>query len=105
MDDWQVLAIVAAWIIGIVILIVRFKVNPIIALVVGALGMGLSLGLGVEGTTEAVMTGFGEVMLEIGLLIGWGVIMGSMLYQMGAIQRLVAVIIKLFGRKTPMDSA
>lgn len=101
MDDWQVLAIVAAWIIGIVILIVRFKVNPIIALVVGALGMGLSLGLGVEGTTEAVMTGFGEVMLEIGLLIGWGVIMGSMLYQMGAIQRLVAVIIKLFGRKTP----
>src|SRR5215203_4998233 len=99
MSEIAVIANTAAAIIAVVVMIVRFKLNPVISLVVGSAYLGLAVGLGVEKTIEAITTGFGEIMTEVGLLIAFGVLMGAMLQQTGAIQRLVAALLKVFGPK------
>jgi H+/gluconate symporter-like permease len=68
-----------------------------VSLVVGSAYLGLAVGLGVEKTIDSIMTGFGDIMAEVGLLIAFGVLMGAILQQTGAIQRLVQTLLKLFG--------
>jgi H+/gluconate symporter-like permease len=89
----------AVAIIAVVVMIVRFKFNPVVWLVVGSAYLGLAVGLGVEKTIDSIMTGFGDIMAEVGLLIAFGVLMGAILQQTGAIQRLVQTLLKLFGPK------
>lgn len=86
-------------IIGVVVMIVRFKFNPVVSLVVGSAYLGLAVGIGVQETIDAIMKGFGDIMAEVGLLIAFGVLMGAILQQTGAIQRLVQTLLKLFGPK------
>ncbi|WP_280264903.1 GntP family permease [Nocardia wallacei] len=84
-------------ILAVVLLIVRFKFNPAVSLVIGSAYLGLTAGLGTEKTIETITKGFGDIMAEVGLLIAFGVLMGAMLQQTGAIQRLVGALLKVFG--------
>jgi len=102
MSDTAVLTSTAVAVVAIVVLIVRFRFDPVVALVAGSLFLGLVGGLGPTGTVDTVLSGFGDIMTEIGLLIVFGVLLGSMLSEMRAIQRLVAVLLAVFGpRGTP----
>lgn len=62
-----------------VLLITRFRVNPVIALLLSSSYLGTTSGLGVDGTIEAITRGFGDLMAEIGLLVAFGVLAGSLL--------------------------
>lgn len=100
MDSSTMLLIhTAITIVGIVALIVGTKMNPVIVLVLGALYLGVAGGLGVEGTTTAVATGFGNLMAEVGLVIGFGVLLGAMLAATGTLQRVVDAMLRLVGAK------
>ena len=99
MSDVAIMINTAVAILAVVVLIVRFKFNPVVSLVLGSLYLGLSTKLGIEKTIEAVTGGFGEIMAEVGLLIAFGVLMGAMLQEMGAIQRLVGTLLRWFGPK------
>jgi GntP family gluconate:H+ symporter len=99
MSDAGVLINTAVAILAIVVLIVRFRVNPVISLVVGSLYLGLVSKLGLDKTIETITGGFGDIMAEVGLLIAFGVLMGSILQELGAIERLVKHLLRLFGPK------
>ncbi|PPF13393.1 gluconate permease [Rathayibacter rathayi] len=99
MPEWYTLGVVALVIVVVVVAIVRFRFNPVLALAVGAAAIGLLTGLGPVDTVSTMTTGFGEVMTEAGLLIGWGVLIGAMLNEMGAVVRLVEGLLRVFGRR------
>jgi H+/gluconate symporter-like permease len=99
MADTAVIINTAVAILAVVVMIVRFKFNPVVSLVVGSAYLGLAVGLGVEGTVDAITGGFGEIMAEVGLLIAFGVLMGAILQRTGAIQRLVEKLLRMFGAK------
>ncbi|GAB78879.1 H+/gluconate symporter [Austwickia chelonae] len=84
-------------IVAIVLLIIRAKVDPIIALVLGCLYLGLAGGVGFEGTVKAITGGFGDIMAKIGLLIGFGVLIGSLLHTTDTFGRLVQALLRYFG--------
>lgn len=93
-------------ILAVVLLIIRLKIDPVIALVIGSIYLGLAGGLGYHGTITAIIDGFGGIMAEVGLLIGFGVLIGSLLLSMQALQRLVALLLKMLGaRKLPYAMA
>ncbi|KAA0082653.1 gluconate permease [Mycolicibacterium sp. P9-64] len=99
MSDTAVIVNTAVAILAVVVMIVRFKLNPVVALVVGSAYLGLAVGLGVEATIKAITEGFGGIMADVGLLIAFGVLMGAILQQTGAIQRLVELLLRVFGPK------
>src|SRR6478672_7373679 len=99
MSDVGILINTAIAVAAVVLLIVRFKFNPVVSLVVGSAYLGLTTGLGTAETVKVISTGFGDIMAEVGLLIAFGVLMGAMLKEMGAIQRLVETLLRIFGPK------
>lgn len=98
-SDTFTLVITAVAILGVVVLITRFRLNPVVALVLGSVFLGLAIGLGPAETISTVTGGFGSIMTEVGLLITFGVLLGSMLSEMNAIQRLVSHLLRIFGAK------
>ncbi|ALL78066.1 gluconate transporter [Pseudonocardia sp. EC080610-09] len=93
-------------IIAVVLLIMALKVDPIISLITGSLYLGLASGLGFEATLGAIVDGFGSIMAEVGLLIGFGVLIGSLLFAMRALQRLVGLLLDGLGaRRLPYAMA
>lgn len=97
MSDLATMLNTAAAIMAVVVLITRFKFNPAVSLVIGAAYLGLTSGLGAAKTVETISTGFGDIMAEVGLLVAFGVLMGAMLQETGAIQRLVGTLVRLLG--------
>ncbi len=77
----------------IVLLIIRAKVDPVISLIIGSLYLGIATGVGLMATLTAITAGFGEIMAEVGLLIGFGVLIGAMLHAMGAFRKMVAMLV------------
>ena len=90
------IAIIAA-----IVLIIRFKVDPVISLVLACIYLGLAAGLGAEGTIEQITGGFGEIMVEVGLLIGFGVLIGALMHSMGTFRDLVEILARRVGRRLP----
>ena len=89
-------------ILGIIFLIVKLKLHPAYALLAGILYLGISAGLGLTGTLESLTGGFGDILAKIGLLIAFGITMGTALSEMGAIDRIVRSLLRIFGpRRSP----
>lgn len=78
-------------------LIIRLRVNPVISLVLGSLYLGLASGVGFTDTLEAITLGFGEIMTKVGLLIGFGVVIGALLHATGAFKRMVSALVSAVG--------
>jgi gluconate:H+ symporter, GntP family len=78
-------------------LIIGLKVDPVISLLLASLYLGLASGVGFAGTIEAIAVGFGEIMAEVGLLIGFGVLIGAFLHSAGAFHRLLDVFVRMVG--------
>lgn len=81
----------------VIALIISLKVDPVISLVIASLYLGLASGVGFAGTIEAITFGFGEIMTEVGLLIGFGVLIGALLHGTGAFRKLVTVLVRRVG--------
>ena len=81
-------------IVAIIFLIIKVKVDPIISLMLGALYLGIATGVGLNETVVAIAAGFGEIMQKIGLLIGFGVLMGALLHAVGAFKAMVEALVK-----------
>ncbi|ROR91958.1 GntP family permease [Nocardioides aurantiacus] len=88
-----------------ILLIIRFKVDPVISLLLACVYLGLATGLGATGTVEEITSGFGDIMAEVGLLIGFGVLIGALLHAMGTFSDLVAILARRVGGKLPYAMA
>lgn len=84
-------------IVVVIVLIIPLKVDPVISLVTASLYLGLAAGVGFEGTIEAITGGFGDIMAKVGLLIGFGVLIGSLLHSTGAFRKLVLLLVRRVG--------
>lgn len=78
-------------------LIIWLKVDPVISLVTASLYLGLASGVGLADTIKAITVGFGEIMTEVGLLIGFGVLIGALLHGTGAFRKLVTLLVRRVG--------
>jgi H+/gluconate symporter-like permease len=80
-------------------LIIWAKVDPVISLVVASLYLGLAAGVGFADTVAAITGGFGSIMAEVGLLIGFGVLIGALLHSLGTFRKLVAALLGVVGAR------
>lgn len=78
----------------ILFLILYAKLNPAISLIIGSLYLGLTMGLGMTDTVDAISEGFGNIMAGIGLPIGFGVIIGQLMSDSGAAHKIAHTLIK-----------
>ena len=83
----------------VVALIIWVKVDPVISLVIASLYLGLAAGVGFLDTLTAITEGFGAIMAEVGLLIGFGVLIGALLHSLGTFRKLVRALLRVVGTR------
>ena len=86
----------------ILFLVLKFKINPVISMILASLYMGISCSLGFMDTITSINSGFGSLMTGIGFPKGFGIMMGQILEDSGAAESLAKSILKAFpGKKAP----
>ncbi|MGH3353636.1 MAG: GntP family permease, partial [Nocardioides sp.] len=105
------LLLCAAAIAVLLVLIIKVKLEPFIALFISGIGLAVVAGLSVDqmvGTAlsskeSLIETGFGGVLGHIALIIGLGTVLGSLLERSGGADVLASRLIRIFGeRGTPV---
>ena len=94
--------LIIAAIIGLVILlllIIRFKLPAMIAILVGAVLIGLGAGMSFDQIVAAVDDGVGNTLKGIALLVGLGSMFGSILEISGGAQVLAVSMVDRFGER------
>ena len=86
-------------IILLIVLILKTKVPPFLALIIAAVTVGLIGGMPPTDIPGSITTGFGGTLGSIGIIIGFGVMMGQIFEKTGAAERMALTFIKLFGKK------
>ncbi len=82
-----------------IFLVLRTKVHALIALVTAAAIAGLSAGMAPDAAIKSITTGFGSTLSTIGLVVGFGVMMGAILEASGAAERLALTMIRWLGKR------
>ena len=84
----------------IIVGIVRFKVHPFFVLLIAAIGYGFITGMNVTQIISAINDGFGSIMGKIGLIIFFGVVIGTVLEKSGGAMVIATRLINLIGEKS-----
>ena len=92
--------LVLAALIGLVILlvlIIKFNVQAMIAILIGAICIGLLAGMPTQDIISAVNDGIGNTLKGIALLVGLGSMFGAILEVSGGAQTIAVTMVKKFG--------
>lgn len=99
----------AIGIIVLIFLVLKTKVQAFLALIISTIIVGVVGGMPLTNITlddgktfgiiNSITTGFGGTLGSIGIIIGFGVMMGQIFEVTGAAKRMAFTFLKLFGKK------
>lgn len=92
-------AIILLSLIGLIVLISYFKVNAFLSFLLISIATGLALGIPLDGIVKSVEKGIGSIMGSLTLILVLGAMLGKLVAESGAADRIAAVMVKLFGEK------
>ncbi|WP_336966511.1 gluconate:H+ symporter [Sphingobium aquiterrae] len=98
-DDLQLIVAAVSGIGLSVLLIVKGRLHPFIALLCGAFATGLIAGLSTEDTAKAVQKGVGDILGGTGLVVALGLSLGAMLQLSGGASSLARAALGITGQK------
>jgi len=93
------LLIVAAAIVGLVLLVAGLKVHPFLAFVLVAAAAGLALGMPPEAIPAAIRKGIGDVFGSLAIVIVAGAMLGRLVVESGAAGRIAQTLVAAFGER------
>ncbi|MBM3114530.1 GntP family permease [Jeongeupia naejangsanensis] len=93
------LVIVGFGILALLVLIMRFKLNTFISLIIVSFGVALALGMPLKDIVKTIEAGLGGTLGHLALIFGLGAMMGKLIADAGGAQRIAMTLIKKFGEK------
>jgi len=94
----QMIIGLAIGILALILMILKTKIHVFLALIIASVIVGIVGGLDPIATVSAITTGFGNTLGSIGIIIGFGVMMGKMLELSEAAEKMALTFLKLFGK-------
>ncbi|WP_207434394.1 gluconate:H+ symporter [Sabulibacter ruber] len=91
------LLLVAAAVLALLILMIFLRLNAFLALILVALCLGIAEGMPVKEAITSVQNGIGSTLGSIALILGFGSMLGSLISDSGAAQRISLSLIQKFG--------
>ena len=81
------------------LLIIKFKLNAFVALLLTAFGTGVLVNMPLADVAQTVTDGFGGTLGGIGMVTGLGVMLGKFMFESGGIESISNKILGAFGEK------
>ena len=101
MNDVSVIRVIIGLVVAIGLIlyfVTRTKIQVFLAMIIGSVCAGLIAGLPSADVLAAIKSGFGSTLGSIGIIIGFGVMMGAIFEASGAAKRMALTFIKLLGK-------
>jgi GntP family gluconate:H+ symporter len=92
-----VIALIA--VVGLVVLIARFRLHSFLALIIASLFVGLCSAMPLQDIGNSFQEGVGAVLGSIAMVIGLGTVLGKLLAESGGAERIARTLIGVFGPK------
>ncbi|KMN10262.1 GntP family permease [Pseudomonas helleri] len=86
-------------IIGLIVLITRFKIHPFIALIIASAFLGLTTGMPTDQILKSFQEGFGGVLGFVGIILALGTMLGKMMADSGGADQIARTLIRAFGKE------
>ncbi|WHY67844.1 GntP family permease [Neobacillus sp. SuZ13] len=93
------LVIVAIGIIALLILIMGFKLNTFVSLIIVSFGVAIGLGMKLDEIIATIEAGLGGTLGHIALIFGLGAMLGKLIADSGGAQRIAMTLVNKFGEK------
>lgn len=93
------LLIVILGIILLFILIAKFKLNAFITFIIVSLFVGIAEGMKLESVLESIQNGIGNTLGFLVMILGFGAMLGKLVADSGAAQRITSKLVSKFGIK------
>ena len=95
----RLLIAAAVGIIVLLLLIIKFKLHPVISMMIAAIIIGVGAGMPLTMISDTVEKGVGKTLQGIALLVGLGSMFGGILEVSGGAQRIAQTLIDKLGQK------
>jgi GntP family gluconate:H+ symporter len=89
----------ASSVIGLILLIVVGKLNPFLCLLLVSLALAVAAGMPLEKIVGSFETGMGNTLGHLAIVIGLGTMLGKMMAESGASERIAETLIDLLGER------
>lgn len=93
------LIIVALGVLLLLVLILVFKLNSFVSLIIAALVVGIAEGMPISEVIVSIQKGVGSTLGFLALILGFGAMLGKLVADSGAAQRISTSLIESFGKK------
>ncbi|OAB30012.1 gluconate permease [Paenibacillus macquariensis subsp. defensor] len=93
------LVIVAIGILALLVLIMGFKLNTFISLIIVSFGVALALGMPLNEIVKTIEAGLGGTLGHLALIFGLGAMLGKLIADSGGAQRIAMTLVNKFGEK------
>src|ERR1041384_1234683 len=97
--DTALLCYTVVAIVGIIVLVARFKLHAFLALLLASLFVGVCAGTKPIEVAKAFQDGLGVTLSSIAVVVGLGTMLGKMLAESGGAEVIANSFIKLFGER------
>ena len=98
-DPTRLMIAAAVGILVLLVLIIKFKLHPVLSMMVAAIIIGVGAGMPLSMISDTVEKGVGKTLQSIALLIGLGSMFGGILEESGGAQKIASTLIDKFGEK------
>ncbi|MBT9333096.1 gluconate:H+ symporter [Paracidobacterium acidisoli] len=88
-----------ASIIGLIVLIAVFKLNPFLSLFIASLSLALVAGMSLQTIVHSFELGVGGTLGHIAIVVALGTMLGKMMAESGGAAQIAHTLIRLFGEK------
>mgnify|MGYP006293562155 CR=1 FL=1 len=83
----------------VLLVIIKFKTNPFISLLLTCLFTGILVGMPLPDISKSMAVGFGNTLKGIGIVIGLGIILGRILSESHATEKIAETLVRAVGNK------
>ena len=95
----MLLVYVLLGILALVVLVAYLKIDTFISFVLVSIGLGFACGMKISAITQSLEKGIGSTLGSLVIIIGFGAMLGKLVADSGAAQRITATIMNVFGLK------
>src|SRR6185503_3713285 len=97
--DTRLLLYALGAVVALVVLIARFKLHPVVVLIVVSIAMGIVAGLPPAVAVKAFQDGVGTTLGFIAIVVGLGTMLGKIMAESGGAARIATTLIALLGER------
>lgn len=99
MLDYNLLLAVFAGVMVLLLLILKFRIQAFLALLIASISVGLIAGMAPLDIVSTIQSGMGNTLGFVALIIGLGAMFGAILEHSGGAETLAKYLLKIFGEK------